>query len=85
MQQLKNGILCQSRVYSLFNSTQVAKKINQGIVHINKLHRSSFLGDLVTFLFFAHFSGTTVQFSNRFVGAIKQDEEERSNGAFDGR
>lgn len=30
-------------------------------------------------------SGTLVQFSNRFGGAIKQDMEDRSNGALDGR
>ncbi|TDH00340.1 hypothetical protein EPR50_G00187470 [Perca flavescens] len=30
-------------------------------------------------------AGTIVQFSNRFGGAIKQDVDERSNGAFDGR
>ena len=32
-----------------------------------------------------HFSGTMVQFSNRFGGAIKQDAEDRSNGALSGR
>ncbi|XP_031177501.1 scavenger receptor cysteine-rich type 1 protein M130-like isoform X1 [Sander lucioperca] len=30
-------------------------------------------------------AGTMVQFSNRLGGAIKQDVDERSNGAFDGR
>lgn len=30
-------------------------------------------------------AGTMVQFSNRFGGAIKQDMEDRSNGALDGR
>ncbi|XP_034755884.1 deleted in malignant brain tumors 1 protein-like [Etheostoma cragini] len=30
-------------------------------------------------------AGAMVQFSNRFGGAIKHDEDERSNGAFDGR
>ncbi|XP_022624421.1 deleted in malignant brain tumors 1 protein-like [Seriola dumerili] len=30
-------------------------------------------------------AGTMVQFSSRFGGAIKQDREERSNGALDGR
>lgn len=30
-------------------------------------------------------AGTMVQFSNRFGGAIKQDREDRSNGALDGR
>lgn len=40
---------------------------------------------VLVIFFFAHFSGTMVQFSNRLGGAIKQDVEERSNGAFDGR
>ncbi|KAF1376550.1 hypothetical protein PFLUV_G00212640 [Perca fluviatilis] len=30
-------------------------------------------------------AGTMVEFSNRFGGAIKQDVDDRSNGAFDGR
>lgn len=36
-------------------------------------------------MFSPHFSGTLVQFSNKFGGTIQHDVDDRSNRVFDGR